>query len=57
MGPKIGAFVGLDWPRRDSAFGVQIGVSPYVAPLVGISDPDNHRGVVVGGSFDVGLYF
>jgi len=57
MGPKVGAFVGLDWPRRSGAFGVQLGVSPHFAPLLSISDDEDHRGVVVGGSLDVGVYF
>ena len=57
LGPKVGGTVAIDWPRPSSAFGLQVGVSPYVAPLFGIDDPDSHRGVVVGGSLDVGMMF
>jgi hypothetical protein len=33
----------------------QLGISPYVTPLFGIGDPQNHRGVVIGGLVD-GLF-
>lgn len=56
MGPKLGGTIALDWPRADRAFGMQLGLSPYVAPLFGIDDPAAHRGVVVGGTLGFGVY-
>jgi hypothetical protein len=53
MGPQIGGYFGLDFKRPDERFNFQLGLSPYVAPLFGVNDPDNHRGVVVGGLLDL----
>ena len=55
MGPKLGGYLGFDIKRPDKNFNMQIGISPYVAPLFSINDPDEHIGVVVGGSID-GLF-
>jgi hypothetical protein len=55
MGPQIGGYVGLDFKRPDERFNFQLGLSPYVAPLFGVNDPENHKGVVVGGLLD-GLF-
>jgi hypothetical protein len=55
MGPKLGGYVGVDFKRPGKKMNFQLGLSPYVSPLFGISDPDNHRGVVVGGALD-GLF-
>ncbi|MBN2525815.1 MAG: hypothetical protein JXR76_05425 [Deltaproteobacteria bacterium] len=55
MGPKVGGYVGLDFKRPNEKFNFQLGLSPYVAPLFGINDEDDHSGVVLGGSID-GLF-
>jgi len=55
MGPRIGGYLGLDFKRPGEAFNFQLGISPYIAPLFGIKDPDNHKGVVAGGYID-GLF-
>jgi len=55
MGPQIGGYFGLDFKRPDEQFNFQLGLSPYVAPLFGVNDPEHHRGVVVGGLLD-GLF-
>jgi len=52
MGPQVGGYVGLDFKRPGEAFNFQLGLSPYVAPLFGVDDPGEHRGVVVGGLLD-----
>lgn len=52
MGPIIGAYAGLDFRRPGEAFNFQLGISPYVTPLFGIGDPQNHRGIVIGGLVD-----
>jgi hypothetical protein len=52
MGPKVGGYLGVDFKRPGKKMNFQLGFSPYVSPLFGISDPDDHRGVVVGGSVD-----
>ena len=52
MGPIVGAYAGLDFRRPGEKFNFQLGLSPYVTPLFGVSDPQDHRGVVVGGLLD-----
>ncbi len=52
MGPRVGGYVGLDFKRPGETFNFQLGLSPYIAPLFAIDDPENHRGVVVGGMLD-----
>ncbi len=49
LGPRIGGYLGLDFKRPGETFNFQLGVSPYVSPLFSIDDPENHRGVIVGG--------
>jgi len=55
MGPIIGGYVGLDFKRPGEAFNFQLGLSPFVTPLFGVNDPEDHKGVVVGGLLD-GLF-
>ena len=52
MGPTFGGYVGLDFKRPGEVFNFQLGLSPYVTPLFSIDDPEDHRGVVVGGLLD-----
>ena len=52
MGPQIGGYLGLDFKRPDERFNFQLGLSPYLAPLFGVNDPEEHRGVVAGGLLD-----
>lgn len=53
MGPQLGAYLGLDFKRPTEKFNFQLGLSPYIAPLFGVNDPGNHRGVVAGGMLDL----
>jgi hypothetical protein len=55
LGPRVGGYFGLDFKRPDETFNFQLGVHPYVTPLFSVSDPEDHRGVVVGGTLD-GLF-
>jgi hypothetical protein len=55
MGPKVGGFLGLDVKRPGETFNFMLALSPYVSPLFGIRDPDDHVGLVAGGSLD-GLF-
>ncbi len=57
MGPIIGGYVGLDFKRPSKKFNLQLGVTPYVEPLFGVNDKQNHRGVVAGGLLDLQLRF
>jgi hypothetical protein len=59
MGPIVGGYAGLNFKRSNgdqSRF--QLGLSPYIIPLFGINDLQNHRGIVAGclldGSFGFG---
>jgi hypothetical protein len=52
VGPIVGAYAGLDFRRPGEAFNFQLGLSPYITPLFGVVDPQNHRGVVIGGLVD-----
>lgn len=55
MGPIVGGYFGVDFLRPNQTFNFELGITPYVTPMWGISDPDDHRGVVVGGLID-GLF-
>jgi len=41
--------------RPGETFSFELGISPYATLMWGISDPEDHRGVVVGGLVD-GLF-
>lgn len=53
MGPRVGGYVGVDFKRPQRVFNFQLGLHPYVTPLFGVSDPADHKGVVVGASLDL----
>ncbi|MBN1601435.1 MAG: hypothetical protein JW915_07490 [Chitinispirillaceae bacterium] len=57
IGPIIGAYAGLDFRRPGEKFNFQLGVSPYVTPLFGLRDPDNHKGIVIGGLVDASFRY
>jgi hypothetical protein len=57
MGPIVGGYVGLDFKRPAEAFNFQLGLTPYVEPLFGVNDAQDHRGVVVGGLLDFQFRF
>jgi hypothetical protein len=48
VGPRVGGYVGLDFARPGEAFNFQLGLHPYVAPLISINDERHHRGWVMG---------
>lgn len=52
LGPRVGAYLGVNFRRPNESFDFQLGVSPYVTPLFSINDPQSHRGRVIGGSLD-----
>jgi hypothetical protein len=52
LGPRVGAYVGVNFKRPSESFGFELGISPYVTPLFSVNDPEAHRGRVVGGSLD-----
>ena len=57
LGPRIGGYFGLDFKRPGKTFNFQLGLSPYVTPLFSVDDPDNHRGLVAGGTLDATFRF
>jgi hypothetical protein len=57
VGPIVGAYAGLDFRRPGETFNFQLGLSPYITPLFAIEDPQNHRGVVIGGLLDGSFRF
>lgn len=57
LGPIVGGYFGLDFKRPDKAFNFELGVTPYVTPLFGVADSDNHKGVVIGGLLDGSFKF
>jgi hypothetical protein len=57
LGPRVGAYVGVNFKRPGKSFGFQLGFSPYVTPLFSINDPESHQGRVVGGSLDALFHF
>lgn len=57
MGPIIGGYIGLDFKRPNKTFNLQLGLTPYVEPLFGVNDAQNHRGVVAGGMLDLQFRF
>ncbi len=57
LGPILGGYVGADFVREGRTFNGQLGLTPYVLPLFSIDDPEQHRGVVVGGLLDGSFRF
>jgi hypothetical protein len=57
LGPIVGAYAGLDFHRPEKKFDFELGVSPYVTSLFGLRDPDNHKGIVIGGLVDASFRF
>ena len=57
MGPFVGGYAGMDFKRPGKSFNFELGLTPYVIPMFGINDSDNHRGVVVGGLLDGAFKF
>lgn len=57
LGPIVGAYAGLDFRRPGEKFDFRLGVSPYVTSLFGLRDPDNHKGIVIGGLVDASFRF
>ena len=55
MGPRVGGYFGLDFLRPGKSFNFQLGLTAYFEPLFGIDDPDDHQGIVAGGTLE-GLF-
>ena len=52
LGPILGAYAGVNFIKPEKKYDFQLGISPYVTPLFGIRDSENHKGIVVGGLLD-----
>jgi hypothetical protein len=52
LGPTIGGYIGMDFPRPNERFNFQLGLTPYVTPLFGVKDSEDHKGIVIGGLLD-----
>lgn len=52
IGPIIGGYFGLDFPRPSESFNFELGLTPYVIPLFAVDDAEDHQGIVVGGLLD-----
>ena len=57
MGPMVGGYLGLDFKRPCQKYNFQLGLTPYMIPLFGISDKADHKGIVVGGLLDFSFRF
>jgi hypothetical protein len=57
MGPMVGGYLGLDFKRPCQKYNFQLGVTPYIIPLFGIKDDEDHKGIVVGGLVDFAFRF
>lgn len=57
IGPTVGGYFGLDFTRPGKTFNFQLGLTPYITPIFGVDDPDDHRGLVVGGLLDGSFRF
>lgn len=57
LGPMIGGYFGLDFTRPNKTFNFELGLTPYVTPLLGVNDSENHKGVVIGGLLDGSFKF
>jgi hypothetical protein len=55
LGPTVGGYLGLDFQQAGEPSRFQLGLTPYVTPLFAVSDPEGHRGVVVGALLDGSL--
>jgi hypothetical protein len=55
MGPRIGAYLGLDFKRGDSNFNFQLGIQPYASPLFVAGERRPSQGVILGSTLD-GLF-
>ncbi|MBN1945737.1 MAG: hypothetical protein JW797_08665 [Bradymonadales bacterium] len=52
FGPTVGGYFGIDFTRPGELFNFQLGITPYLTPLFAIDDPEEHRGIVLGGMLE-----
>ena len=52
LGPILGGYFVVDFVRPGELFNFQLGLTPYVTPLFSVADPDEHKGLVVGGMLE-----
>ena len=57
IGPRASLYLGLGFPRPGEIFDFQLGLRPYVIALMGVDDPEDHRGPVLGGQLEGQLRF
>ncbi|MBN2717197.1 MAG: hypothetical protein JXX14_15195 [Deltaproteobacteria bacterium] len=57
MGPMVGGYLGVDFKKPCQKYNFQLGITPYVIPLFGINDDEDHKGIVVGGLLDFAFRF
>jgi hypothetical protein len=56
LGPRFGGMVAIEWVRPGRWFDLQLGIHPYVSPLLPV-DQAHDAGVVVGGNLEVDFRF
>lgn len=56
VGPLLGASIIHSRQVIDLWHATGFGVTPYITPLFGADVPDPHRGIAIGGHFDLSLY-
>jgi hypothetical protein len=57
LGPIVGGYAGIDFRRPNKTFNFELGLTPYLIPLFGVDDSQNHKGIVVGGLLDAAFRF
>jgi hypothetical protein len=57
MGPRIGAYLGLDFERPDRTFNFRLGIKPYASPLFPSAGAPVGQGVILGGEIEGQLRF
>jgi len=57
IGPIVSGYFGVKFKRLEKAFNFELGISPYLIPLISINDPLDHSGIVVGGLLDASFSF
>ena len=57
LGPRIGAYLGVDFPRPGKTFNYQLGFRSYVTPLWSVGSEEPRRGWVLGLTADSAFRF
>ena len=57
LGPRFGGYLGLDFLRPDEVFNFQLGLHPYLSPLIAVDDPELDSVTVVDGALQFDWYW